>query len=116
MSKSSSKALATLAKSTTNSPAVIEQPAPTIESWSIVGQPSKGKNAVNGIGPAPGPKTVGHAALTRIGKDGATVKEIQDAVAAVGLKGKHPVGPLLRWLAKERGYSFVCTNGLVKMG
>lgn len=91
------------------------QPAtPAQENWSLVGKPSTAKNAVAGIGPAPGPKTVGHAALTRIGENGATLKEIQEAVAAVGLKGKHPAKPLLTWLAKERGYSFVCVNGLVK--
>lgn len=97
-------------------PATAQEPATQGENWTLAGQPSTAKNAVDGVGPMPGSKTVGYAALTRIGTDGATLEQIQAAVTAVGLKGAHPVKPLLRWLAKERGYTFVCTNGLVKRG
>lgn len=78
------------------------------------GTPSTAKTATNGIGPAPSPKTVGYAALQAIAAgNGAPVAltVVQAAVTAVGCKGKHPVLPLLRWLANNRGYSFVVHNG-----
>jgi hypothetical protein len=79
-----------------------------------VGTPSTAKTATNGIGPAPGAKTVGYAALQAIAAgNGAPVAltTVQAAITAVGCKGKHPVLPLLRWLANNRGYSFTITNG-----
>lgn len=99
--------------------------APTLPStlpagnWQLVGSPSTAKQATNGIGPAPKQGTVGYAALaciTAAGKAGATVAQVQAAITAVGLKGKHPAMPLLTWLAKNRGYTFVCTNGNITLG
>jgi hypothetical protein len=87
--------------------------------WRLQGKPSSAKQAVNGVGPAPGPKTVGYAALQAIasgGKLGASLDTIQQAITAVGLRGKHPVMPLLTWLANKRGYTFVCVNGMVTLG
>lgn len=88
------------------------QPHPA--TLAIVGVPSKAKTATNGIGPAPGPRTVGYAALQCIAAgNGAPVSltAVQAAVTAVGLRGKHAVMPLLRWLAANRGYSFTVHNG-----
>lgn len=87
--------------------------------WRIAGQPSTAKQATNGVGPAPRQGTVGYACLATIaagGKAGCTVAAMQAAVTAVGLRGKHPVLPLLHWLAKHRGYTFVCSQGMVTLG
>lgn len=78
------------------------------------GTPSTAKTATNGIGPAPGPATVGYAALQAIAAGNGqpvALAVVQAAITAVGCKGKHPVLPLLRWLAANRGYSFVVHNG-----
>lgn len=91
----------------------------TLANWRIAGQPSTAKQATNGVGPAPKGGTVGYAALQAIaaaGKPGCSLATMQAAVTAVGLRGKHPVLPLLHWLAKHRGYTFVCTNGMVTLG
>lgn len=88
------------------------QPHPA--TLAIAGVPSKAKTATNGVGPAPGPRTVGYAALQAIAAgNGApvTLASVQAAITAVGLRGKHPVLPLLRWLAANRGYSFTVHNG-----
>lgn len=80
----------------------------------LQGVPSTAKQATNGIGPVPGPKTVGYAALQAIAAgNGAPVPlaTVQAAVTAVGLRGAHPVMPLLRWLAAKRGYSFCIYAG-----
>lgn len=80
----------------------------------LQGTPSTAKTATNGIGPAPGPATVGYAALQAIAAGNGqpvALTAVQAAVTAVGCKGKHPVMPLLRWLAANRGYSFVVHNG-----
>lgn len=94
-------------------PSTVELP-----NWHIAGQPSTAKGATNGVGPAPKQGTVLYAALACIAanKGGATLAQLQAAVVAVGLRGKHPVLPLLRWAAANRGYTFVCTNGLVQLG
>src|SRR5689334_17955462 len=65
MATSTTKALATTTKATTAvalAPHVHAQPvlpstAPAAN-WQLVGQPSTAKGATNGVGPAPGPKTV----------------------------------------------------------
>lgn len=97
-------ALAVLAPSTQPHPGTL----------AIAGTPSTAKTATNGVGPAPGPRTVGYAALQCIAAgNGAPVAlaSVQAAITAVGLKGSHPVMPLLRWLASKRGYSFTVHNG-----
>lgn len=88
--------------------------------WHIAGQPSNGKRAVGGVGPCPAPITVGYAllqALAQAGSAGCTMVQLQAAVAAQcakqGRTGKHPVLPLMHWLAANRGYTFTCTNGQV---
>lgn len=99
--------------------AVIASNGTAQANWQLVGSPSTAKQATNGVGPAPAPGTVGYAALQAIalgGSQGCTLATMQAAVTAVGRKGKHPVMPLLRWLAKNRGYTFVCSNGYVTLG
>jgi len=119
------KAPATTTATTATSPVALAphtHAAPTTPStqpaanWQLVGQPSTAKQAVNGVGPAPKQGTVGYAALATIaaaGAQGATLAAMQAAITAVGCKGKHPVMPLLTWLAKNRGYTFLCQGGLV---
>jgi hypothetical protein len=87
-----------------------------LASWRIAGQPSTAKQATNGVGPAPKQGTVGYAALAAIAAGGCTMASMQAAITAVGLRGKHPALPLLHWLAKHRGYTFVCTKGVVTLG
>lgn len=125
-SNSTNTALATVAQGTTpvaQAPHMHAQPVlPSTQpaaNWRLTGQPSTAKSATNGVGPAPGPRTVGYAALACIaaaGAAGATLAQVQAAVTAVGLRGKHPAMPLLTWLAKHRGYTFVCTNGAITLG
>lgn len=90
-----------------------------LANFTIAGQPSTAKQATNGVGPAPKAGTVGYAALQAIvagGKQGCTPATMQAAITAVGLKGKHPWLPLLHWLAKNRGYTFVCQGGYITLG
>jgi hypothetical protein len=87
--------------------------------WQLVGKPSTAKQATNGVGPAPKQGTVGYAAIAAVtagGKAGATLAQVQAAITAVGLRGKHPAMPLLTWLANNRGYTFTCTNGAITLG
>jgi DGQHR domain-containing protein len=64
-------------------------------------------------GKAPRPGTVLHAALARIAEGGATMRSIQAAISAVGLRGAHPAMTLLKWAAANRGITFTCVNGIV---
>lgn len=96
--------------------AVVAPNGTATNTWQLAGSPSTAKQAVGGVGPAPSPGTVGYAALQCIALGGATLATMQAAVTAVGCKGKHPIMPLLRWLAKNRGYTFMCTNGVVTLG
>lgn len=100
-----------------NAPASVQQPS-TVElaNYTIAGKPSTAKQATSGVGPAPKGGTVGHAALACIAKGGATMPMVQAAITAVGLRGKHPALALLRWLAANRGYTFVVRNGVVSLG
>lgn len=96
-------------------PAPVTPATLPLANYTIAGVPSTAKQATNGVGPAPKAGTVGHAAIACIAAGGASMATVQAAVTAVGLKGKHPALALLRWLAANRGYTFVCTNGVLSM-
>lgn len=110
------KATTPAALAPATNPAPLQPSTAALANWAIAGQPSTAKQATNGVGPAPKAGTVGHAALACIAAGGATMATMQAAVTALGLRGKHPVLPLLHWLAKHRGYTFVCTAGVVTLG
>lgn len=65
----------------------------------------------NAVPPAPG--SVFAAVLVAMQANGGscTLAQAQAAIAACGRKGSHPLLPLLRWQARNRGWAFALVGG-----
>jgi hypothetical protein len=119
--RTNTKAIATTKPTTTNTPA---QGMPVLPSGASVATPAVAAlpampatiaaiggyatGTTNAIAPAGGSV---FAAVLACGP--CTVAQAQAAINAVGRKGTHPLLPLLRWQARNRGWAFAFVGGLL---
>lgn len=71
--------------------------------------PAKEPRAVGSFGP----RTVPGVCLAAMDRGGATIAGMQELVAAIGLRGQHPVLDMLKRFAKVHGYTIRVQSGVV---